>query len=79
MKQEVTTFIAWLVAIYIVICVAAYFGNAVMSFPDPTRSEPMEVGLNDVNEIEMAVPDGIALEPDQLRVGERAKQEAVAP
>jgi hypothetical protein len=47
-----------------------------MSFPDPTRSEPMEVGLNDVNEI---LADGIALEPDQLRVGELAKQEAVAP
>jgi hypothetical protein len=49
-----------------------------MSFPNPTRSEPMEVGLNDVNEIEMAVADGIALAPDQLRVGELAKQEAVA-
>ncbi|MGC1177453.1 MAG: hypothetical protein ACLQF1_13245 [Methyloceanibacter sp.] len=31
--------IPWLVAIYAVICVAAYFGNRLfMYFPDPTRA-----------------------------------------
>ena len=56
------TLIPWLVAIYAVICVAAYFGNRMfMYFPDPTRAAPAAVGLNGVKEVEIAVADGIAL------------------
>jgi len=51
MKQEVMTLIPWLVAIYAVICVAAYFGNRMfMYFPDPTRAVPVAVGLKGVKE-----------------------------
>jgi pimeloyl-ACP methyl ester carboxylesterase len=62
MKQEVVTLILSLVAAYAAICAAAYFGNRLfMYFPDPTRVEPVEVGLSGVKEIEIAVADGIAL------------------
>ena len=54
--------IPWLVAAYAVICVGAYFGNRlVMYLPDPTRFAPAEVGLESVEEIEIAVADGVAL------------------
>ena len=56
------TLIVWLVATYAAICGAAYFGNRVfMYFPDPTRVPPMEVGVNGVKEIEIAVPEGVTL------------------
>jgi hypothetical protein len=56
------TLVVWLVAIYAAICGAAYFGNRVfMYFPDPTRVAPMEVGLNGVKEIEIAVAEGVTL------------------
>ena len=62
MKRDVVTLIVWLVAIYAAICGAAYFGNRLfMYFPDPTRVPPMEVGLNGVKEIEIAVADGVTL------------------
>jgi pimeloyl-ACP methyl ester carboxylesterase len=62
MKQEVVTLILWLVAAYAAICAAAYFGNrSFMYFPDPTRVAPVEVGLNGVREIEIAVADGTTL------------------
>ena len=62
MKRDVVTFIVWLVATYAAICGAAYFGNRVfMYFPDPTRVPPMEVGVNGVKEIEIAVPEGVTL------------------
>jgi pimeloyl-ACP methyl ester carboxylesterase len=62
MKQEVMTLTLWLVAVYAVICMSAYFGNRLlMYFPDPTRVAPVEVGLNGVKEIEIAVADGIML------------------
>ena len=62
MKQEVVTLILWLVAAYAAICAAAYFGNRLfMYFPDPTRVAPVEVGLNGVREIEIAVADGTTL------------------
>ena len=62
MKRDVVTLIVWLVATYAAICGAAYFGNRLfMYFPDPTRVLPMEVGLNDVKEIEIAVPEGVTL------------------
>jgi len=54
--------IPWLVAVYAVICVAAYFGNRLfMYFPDPTRVAPAEAGLESVKEIEIAVADGVTL------------------
>jgi uncharacterized protein len=62
MTQEVVTLILWLVAVYAAICAAAYFGNRLfMYFPDPIRVAPVEVGLNGVKEIEIAVADGTAL------------------
>jgi len=52
----------WLVAVYGVICVAVYFGNRLlMYFPDPTRIAPAEAGLDGVEEIEIAVADGLTL------------------
>ena len=54
--------IPWLVAVYAVICVAAYFGNRLfMYLPDPTRVAPAEAGLDGVKEIEIAVADGVTL------------------
>jgi pimeloyl-ACP methyl ester carboxylesterase len=62
MKLDIVMLVVWLVAIYAAICAAAYFGNRVfMYFPDPTRVPPMEVGLNGVKEIELAVADGTIL------------------
>ncbi len=56
------TLILWLVAAYVAICAAAYFGNRLfMYFPDPTRVAPVEVGLNGVREIEIAIADGTTL------------------
>ena len=56
------TLILWLVSVYAAICVAAYFSNRFfMYFPDPTRVAPVEVGLNGVKEIEIAVADGTTL------------------
>jgi hypothetical protein len=47
--------IPWLLGIYAVICVAAYFGNRLfMYFPDPTRTSPAEAGLRGVEEVEIA-------------------------
>lgn len=55
-------FIPWFVAAYVVICVAAYFGNRLfMYFPDPTRVAPSEAGLDDVKEIEIAGADSVTL------------------
>jgi pimeloyl-ACP methyl ester carboxylesterase len=62
MKQEVVTLILWLVAVYAAICAAAFFGNRLLMYlPDPTRVAPVEVGLDGVKEIEIAVADGITL------------------
>lgn len=55
-------FIPWFVALYAVICAAAYFGNRLfMYLPDPTRITPAEAGLDGVKEIEIAVADGVTL------------------
>jgi uncharacterized protein len=54
--------IPWLLGIYAVICVAAYFGNRLfMYFPDPTRTSPAEAGLRSVEEVEIAGADGVTL------------------
>ena len=61
-KQEIMELIPWLVAVYVVICVAAYFGNRLyMYFPDPTRVAPADAGLDGVEEVEIAVADGVML------------------
>jgi fermentation-respiration switch protein FrsA (DUF1100 family) len=55
-------FILWLIAAYLVICAAAYFGNRqYIYFPDPTRTTPGEAGLDGVEEIEIAASDGTTL------------------
>jgi len=61
-KREIMELIPWLVAVYAVICVAAYFGNRLyMYFPDPTRVAPADAGLDGVEEVEIAVADGVML------------------
>jgi uncharacterized protein len=52
----------WIIAGYLVICAAAYFGNRMfMYFPDPARIAPAAVGLPGVEEIEFAAGDGTRL------------------
>jgi uncharacterized protein len=54
--------ILWIVAVYAVICVVAYFGNRrYMYFPDPTRTTPAEAGLDNIEEVEIATTDGVTL------------------
>lgn len=60
--REIIGFIPWLIAAYLVICVAAYFGNRrYMYFPDPTRTTPAEAGLHGVEETELVAADGTTL------------------
>ena len=55
LKREIMELFPWLVTVYAVICVAAYFGNRhFMYFPDPTRIAPVDAGLENVEEIEIA-------------------------
>lgn len=57
-KKLMDTFY-WLLAAYVIFCVAAYFGNRLfMYFPDPVRVTPQEAGLSGVEEIELATGDG---------------------
>jgi pimeloyl-ACP methyl ester carboxylesterase len=61
-KQGIMELILWLVVGYAVICVAVYLGNRrFMYFPDPTRVAPAEAGLDGVDEVEIALGDGITL------------------
>ena len=54
--------ILWILAVYAVICVVAYFGNRrYMYFPDPARTAPTEAGLNSIEEVEIATADGVTL------------------
>ncbi|MGH6833125.1 MAG: alpha/beta hydrolase [Methyloceanibacter sp.] len=60
--RKIMEFIPWLIAAYLVICAAAYFGNRqFMYFPDPARISPAEAGLDGVEEIELAAADGTTL------------------
>ena len=62
MGQDVVMLISSLVLVYAAVCAGAYFGNRLlMYFPDPTRIAPVEVGLNGVNEIELAVANNVVL------------------
>jgi fermentation-respiration switch protein FrsA (DUF1100 family) len=52
----------WLIAGYLAICAAAYFGNRMfIYFPDPARIPPAAAGLSGVEEIEFAAADGTPL------------------
>ena len=54
--------IAWLVAVYAIICAVVYFANrAFMYFPNPDRIAPSEVGLKGVEEIEFVTNDNVTL------------------
>jgi hypothetical protein len=54
--------IYWLIAAYVIFCVAAYFGNRLfMYFPDSIRISPKEVGLVGVKEVELPTADGETL------------------
>ena len=63
--------IPWLVAVYATICIGAYFGNRhFMYFPNPTRVAPVDAGLENVEEIEIAAADGVTLVAWQARAKE---------
>jgi fermentation-respiration switch protein FrsA (DUF1100 family) len=54
--------VPWLIAAYLVICAAAYFGHRMfMYFPDPARIPPEAAGLENVEEVEFAAADGTKL------------------
>jgi len=54
--------VLWLIAAYLVLCAAVYFGNRLfMYLPDPARVPPAEAGLEGVAEIELAAADGTKL------------------
>jgi hypothetical protein len=47
--------VLWIVVVYAVICVVAYFGSRrFMYFPDPARTSPAEAGLDSIEEVEIA-------------------------
>lgn len=52
----------WLIGAYGLICLGGYFGNRLfMYFPDASRYAPSEIGLENVEEIELQTPDGVKL------------------
>ena len=54
--------ILWILMVYAVICVVAYFGNRrLMYFPDPARTAPAEAGLDGIEEVEITTTDGVTL------------------
>jgi fermentation-respiration switch protein FrsA (DUF1100 family) len=60
--RGIMDFIPWLIAAYLAICAAAYFGHRTfMYFPDPARVAPPDAGLEGVEEIEFAAKDGTRL------------------
>ena len=60
--REIMDVVPWLIAAYLVICAAAYFGHRMfMYFPDPARIPPNAAGLDGVEEIEFAAADGTKL------------------
>jgi hypothetical protein len=60
--REIMDVVPWLIAAYLVICAAAYFGHRMfMYFPDPARIPPEAAGLENVEEVEFAAADGTKL------------------
>ena len=54
--------VLWLVGIYVAICLLGFtFNRHFMYFPDPARVPPAAVGLQGVEEIEVAAADGTRL------------------
>jgi pimeloyl-ACP methyl ester carboxylesterase len=61
-KQKMLETFAWLLAAYVLVCVAAYFGHRhFMYFPNPNRTPPSEAGLFGFQEIEIRGHDGVTL------------------
>ena len=60
--REIMDLIPWVIAAYLAICAATYFGNRMfIYFPNPARIPPAEVGLNGVEEVEITAADGTKL------------------
>ena len=60
--REIMEILPWLIAVYLVICVAAWLGNRMfMYFPDPARVPPEAAGLAGVREVEFPAGDGTKL------------------
>lgn len=60
--RDIMDIFPWLIAVYLVICVAAWLGNRTfMYFPDPTRVPPAAAGLGGVREVELVAGDGTKL------------------
>jgi fermentation-respiration switch protein FrsA (DUF1100 family) len=60
--RGIMDFIPWLIAAYLAICAAAYFGHRTfMYFPDPARVAPADADLEGAQEIEFAAKDGTRL------------------
>jgi uncharacterized protein len=60
--RGIMDFIPWLIAAYLAICAAPYFGHRTfMYFPDPARVDPADAGLEGAQEIEFAAKDGTNL------------------
>src|SRR5215472_14118985 len=54
-KRHIMELIAWLFAVFVVICAVVYFCNRqFMYFPDPTRVTPGQAGLDGVQEVKIA-------------------------
>jgi len=54
--------IPWLIAVYVLICAAAFLGNRMfMYFPDPARVPPAAAGLGSVQEVDFTAGDGTKL------------------
>ena len=61
-RKKLMNTLLWIIAAYVAICIAAWFGNRVfMYFPDPERMTPAEAGLSGVEEVELASGDGETL------------------
>jgi pimeloyl-ACP methyl ester carboxylesterase len=61
-RGGIVKIILWILAVYAVICVVAYFGNRrLMYFPDPARTAPAEAGLDGIEEVEITTTDGVTL------------------
>jgi len=61
-KKEPMNTLLWIIATYVAICIAAWFGNRVfMYFPDPARISPTQAGLSGVEEVELPGGNGETL------------------
>jgi hypothetical protein len=62
LMRGIMEFMPWVIAAYLAICAATYFGNRMfMYFPDQARILPAEAGLDGVEEIEFTAADSTKL------------------